>query len=221
MLTIFGRSLRLSIAQRALLTLLLSLFTTLAIAVDVDCSLSTVRCIDPMVGTADYVWGGYIVNVHFSSFEAAVADVEARLNHAYAPCTLTYWTSNQFASLSSTSMANGITNGGDSNNGWVVYTSMGRWYGIRWWQAGGATLSNGPGCSGTLSFPPNIQVGRQLSCPQGFAQGATTCYMTNTATSRQPDKSRKPGCNECRPSIKDPVDVADGFMWQIESPRVP
>ncbi|QRN54979.1 RHS repeat-associated core domain-containing protein [Dyella caseinilytica] len=39
------------------------------------------------------------------------------------------------------------------------------------------------------------------------------CYITTTAL--QPDKSRKPGaCNKCRPSTPDPVDIAEGFMWE-------
>jgi YD repeat-containing protein len=66
-----------------------------------------------------------------------------------------------------------------------------------------------------IGSTPSIFVFRYGSAPS--APCTTSATNTCGTAPRQPDKSRNPGCHQCRPSVNDPVDIADGYMWREES----
>jgi RHS repeat-associated protein len=191
----------------ALIGVLWLLIAGAAFGTDVDCSSGDYRCVAPVTSDWGYLWGNYVVDTAFPSWDAAIADIEFRINRGTDFCVESFTTNNELPALSQyTSSASSPT--GD----WSVSTIMGYPYDIRWANTGEATVSSTYPCSGgTLAFT-NILVERSVTCPQGFGMGSTYCYIATKT--KQPDKSRMQGCPSCRPSVADPIDVADGFMWQ-------
>ena len=201
---------------KLLLLVLFSLASHGALATDVDCTASNIQCVQPIATDWNFFWPGAFWSQNYTSFESAVADLKSHTDPAHAPCIMKYQENDEFPALSTMDNPTGYLSTPD----WSVTATMNVNYDVRWAVAVTATFNGGgPGCTGSLS-PDNMLVHRTVACPLGYYQGSTYCYRQTDIATRLPDKSRKPGCtcggNDAaglRPSINDPVDIADGYMW--------
>jgi RHS repeat-associated protein len=187
-----------------------------AVATDVDCTASNIQCVQPLATDWNFFWPSAYWSQNYADYGSAVADMESHIDSSYAPCHVDYLLNDEFPSLSEMDNPTGYLTGSD----WTLTATMNVNYDVRWAVAITPVLNGGgPGCSSALSSE-NMIVHRTVSCPIGYYQGSTYCYRQTDIATHLPDKSRKPGCTcggsdaaGLRPSINDPVDVADGYMW--------
>ncbi|MFC3652283.1 DUF6531 domain-containing protein [Dyella humi] len=211
--------------------LLIAAFLLITLATGVQaqsCSDANIRCVAPITGPWRFTNGSYFAYKWFPSVGSMMAAVNALLVQAYSPSysVTSFSPIDEFNSLLAMSPPdNSCANGGSfmyagsPMSDWEVCAEMGVYYGINWANDGTWVLNY----TGPIYYPPETQpiafsdiASRVVTCPTGYSVGfistINACYITTTAL--KPDKSRKPGCNKCRPSTPDPVDIAEGFMWE-------
>ncbi|MEW9573853.1 DUF6531 domain-containing protein [Rhodanobacter sp. Si-c] len=150
--------------------------------------------------------------------------LHAALIRGYVPDVISSFSPNdEFDAILSMPPNDNCTSGGSYSWGgnppttdWYVCVSTGVMYDINWQNAGTFIFTNQEAQPPIVQPAPinDVVVTRTFSCPAGYTQGPNACYITTPSTTVLPDKSHKTGCDKCRPSTPDPVDIAMGFMWE-------
>jgi hypothetical protein len=114
------------------------LMITVATADPVSCP--GTRCVPMLTGNWRF-YAEYTGSEPYPSFDAAMAVVTARINSAYAPCSIEVLPSNnEFQSLLETVVPNGVTQISNDNwtgdDYWSIYQAYGTKYDIRWGYTG-------------------------------------------------------------------------------------